>query len=75
MLTLRDISRKIHGLPGVVKNPSWAYDYALSLLDAEGRVAAWYSGAERIYGYQEREITGRSLSCLAEAEQRYFAVK
>jgi len=29
--------------------PSWVQDYALYLLDSEGRVAAWYSGAVRIY--------------------------
>ena len=31
--------------------PSWVQDYALYLLDVEGRIAAWYSGAARIYGY------------------------
>ena len=34
--------------------PAWAQDYALYLLDIEGRIAAWYSGAVRIYGYPER---------------------
>jgi len=44
--------------------PSWVQDYALYLLDVEGRVAAWYSGAERIYGYRASEAVGRELSFL-----------
>ena len=37
---------------------SWVQDYALYLLDGEGRLAAWYSGAARIYGYQAEEVIG-----------------
>jgi formate hydrogenlyase transcriptional activator len=39
-------------------------DYALLLLNADGRVAAWYSGAERVYGYPSGEILGQHASCL-----------
>ena len=39
-------------------------DYALFLFDADGRVAAWYAGAERIYGYQSQEVVGQPVSCL-----------
>jgi PAS domain S-box-containing protein len=42
--------------------PSWVKDSALLLLDADGRVAAWYAGAERIYGYKSEEAIGRDLS-------------
>ena len=42
--------------------PGWMQDYALLLLDAEGRVAAWYAGAERIYGYQSAEVIGKNLA-------------
>jgi formate hydrogenlyase transcriptional activator len=42
--------------------PSWVQDYALCLLDADGRVAAWYSGAERIYGYKPDEVIGQHVS-------------
>jgi PAS domain S-box-containing protein len=35
---------------------------ALSLLDADGGIVAWYSGAERVYGYAAGEAVGRSLS-------------
>ena len=44
--------------------PSWVQDAALLLLDAEGNVAAWYSGAERMYGYAGPEAVGRHLSFL-----------
>lgn len=37
-------------------------DYAIYLLDTQGRVASWNPGAERIKGYQEREIVGRPMS-------------
>jgi formate hydrogenlyase transcriptional activator len=44
--------------------PSWVQDYALYLLDAEGSLAAWYSGAARIYGYQAEEVIGQHASFL-----------
>jgi formate hydrogenlyase transcriptional activator len=39
-------------------------DYAFLSLDADGVVVAWYSGAERIYGYKSAEIIGQHVSCL-----------
>ena len=33
-------------------------DYAIFLMDADGRVAAWNAGAERIFGYSEEEALG-----------------
>ena len=42
--------------------PAWVRDFALFLLDAEGEIAAWYAGAERIYGYTSTEVTGKHLS-------------
>jgi formate hydrogenlyase transcriptional activator len=44
--------------------PSWVQDYALYMLDMEGRVAAWYSGAARIYGYDANETLGQHVSFL-----------
>jgi len=44
--------------------PSWVEDYALFLLDVDGRAAAWYSGAARIYGYKGDEILGQDISRL-----------
>ena len=40
--------------------PAWVQDYALFLLDVEGRIVAWYRGAERIYGYTSAEIVGQN---------------
>ncbi len=44
--------------------PSWVQDYALFLLDAEGNLAAWYAGAERIYHYRADEAINRHVSFL-----------
>ncbi|HET6880459.1 MAG TPA: PAS domain S-box protein [Pirellulales bacterium] len=37
-------------------------DYAVFLLDAEGRVMTWNAGAERIKGYRAEEIIGHHFS-------------
>src|SRR4051812_23695993 len=37
-------------------------DYAIFMLDAEGRVANWNPGAERIKGYKADEIVGEHFS-------------
>ena len=42
--------------------PACMQDYALSLLDVEGRIVAWYSGAVRIYGYEGGEVIGQPVS-------------
>lgn len=34
-------------------------DYAIYILDADGRVATWNSGAERLEGYRSEEIIGK----------------
>ena len=39
-----------------------ARDYAIFMLDPEGRVATWNPGAERIKGYRADEILGRHFS-------------
>ncbi|GAB2838270.1 PAS domain S-box protein [Ferruginibacter profundus] len=36
-------------------------DYAISMLDTNGKVIGWSSGAEDIKGYKEAEIIGRSF--------------
>jgi formate hydrogenlyase transcriptional activator len=46
------------------ENPAWVQDYALFLLDENGRIEAWYSGAERIYGYTRAEVAGRHVALL-----------
>ena len=37
-------------------------DYAIFLLDPDGRVQTWNSGAEKIKGYTSEEIVGKQLS-------------
>ena len=37
-------------------------DYAIYLLDPEGRIATWNTGAERIKGYAAAEVLGRPFS-------------
>jgi PAS domain S-box-containing protein len=37
-------------------------DYAIFMLDPDGRVATWNAGAERFKGYQEQEIVGQPFS-------------
>lgn len=38
-------------------------DYAIYMLDTQGRVMTWNSGAECLTGYQTREIIGRNFAC------------
>jgi PAS domain S-box-containing protein len=38
-------------------------DYAVFMLDREGRVVTWNSGAARIHGYKAEEIIGKHVSC------------
>lgn len=37
-------------------------DYAILMLDPEGRIASWNAGAERIKGYKPEEIIGQHFS-------------
>jgi PAS domain S-box-containing protein len=37
-------------------------DYAIFMLDPEGRVATWNTGAERLLGYGSEEIIGQDMS-------------
>jgi PAS domain S-box-containing protein len=41
-----------------------AHDCAIMMLDPEGRIVSWNSGAERISGYAADEIVGRHISAL-----------
>ncbi len=38
------------------------FDYAIFMLDSEGRVASWNRGARRIKGYEAEEVIGRHFS-------------
>ncbi|WP_199154869.1 sensor histidine kinase [Chromobacterium sp. ASV23] len=49
-------------------------DYAIYMIDTDGRVCSWNAGAERMKGYCADEIIGRHFSCFylpsADAEQK-----
>ena len=69
LLVLRDRTRaELSEEPEGGGIPSWVQDYALFLLDVNGNIAAWYSGAERIYGYSVDEAAGRHVSFLYYSE-------
>jgi PAS domain S-box-containing protein len=44
-------------------------DYAIYMLDAEGRVASWNAGAERMTGFRASEAVGKPMhNCFTQAE-------
>jgi PAS domain S-box-containing protein len=45
-------------------------DYAIYMLDPEGRVANWNTGAERIKGYKAKDIVGKHFSVFYTPEDR-----
>jgi PAS domain S-box-containing protein len=45
-------------------------DYAIFMLDPDGRVASWNAGAEAIKGYRREEIVGEDMSTFYTAEDR-----
>src|ERR1035438_5242607 len=57
----------VHAEPDQI--PSWVQDYALFLMDVDGRIVTWYSGAERIYGYDSDEAIGQHVSFLYPSEE------
>jgi formate hydrogenlyase transcriptional activator len=68
LLVLRDThasGTRETGHASTSEAPAWVQDYALFLLDTDGRIAAWYTGAERIFGYGKSEAVGNSASLLS----------
>ncbi|MES2033092.1 MAG: PAS domain S-box protein [Pseudomonadota bacterium] len=49
-------------------------DYAIYMLDVEGRVTSWNSGAERFKGYKPSEIIGRHFSTFYTDEEQLAGV-
>lgn len=47
-----------------------AHDYAIYMLDREGRVTIWNDGAARLTGWQEEEVIGSDLSIFYSAQDR-----
>jgi PAS domain S-box-containing protein len=56
-LTLQDSENRFRLLVEGVQ------DYAIFMLDPDGRVRNWNSGAQRIKGYESAEIIGKHFSC------------
>jgi PAS domain S-box-containing protein len=65
-----------------LKESEWSFrmlvesviDYAIFMLDSEGRVANWNPGAERIKGYSRTEIIGQHFSRFYTEEDRAAGV-
>lgn len=51
-----------------------AHHHAVVLLDPQGRVAIWNTGAERVYGWREDEAVGQSYDMLFEHHDRQIAL-
>jgi formate hydrogenlyase transcriptional activator len=66
LMVLRDKTKAASAETDPAHNaiPSWMRDYALFLLDVDGRIVAWYAGAERMHGYKSGEVIGRNASFL-----------
>lgn len=45
-------------------------DYAIFMLDPEGNIISWNTGAEKIKGYKSTEILGMPFSCFYTGEDR-----
>jgi len=45
-------------------------DYAVFMMDSEGRVTLWNRGAERIWGYPQEEVLGQSFVCFNAPEEQ-----
>ena len=59
---LRESEQQLRSIVESVK------DYAVFLLDPQGRVLTWSPGAERMKGYAPEEIIGRDFSCFFTTE-------
>ena len=66
LLALRDKTSETSPDADPAQNsiPSWVQDFALSLLDVDGQIVAWYGGSERIYQYTSQEAQGQNVTLL-----------
>lgn len=46
-------------------------DYAIYMIDPQGIVVSWNTGARRLKGYQEEEVLGAHFSCFYTPEDRH----
>jgi len=59
---LRESEERLRLVVGAVK------DYAIFMLDPEGKVTTWNNGAQRLKGYTPEQILGQHFSCFYTAE-------
>ena len=45
-------------------------DYAILMLDLDGNIEMWNSGAERMFGYTAKKITGQNVAIIFTPEDR-----
>jgi PAS domain S-box-containing protein len=50
--------------------PDQLQEFAVVLLDRDGRIVGWLSGAERIFGYRAEEVIGKPVDMLFPPEDR-----
>src|SRR5579872_50594 len=62
--SFRESEEQYHALVDGIK------EYAIFMIDPEGRVLTWNRGAERIKGYKEKEILHKSIECFYTPEER-----
>ncbi len=76
VLALRDKSAAAEtGQTAIERIPAWVQDYALFLLNAEGLIVSWHSGAERIYGFNSDDVLGRHISTLCPDDNHSAQIK
>jgi PAS domain S-box-containing protein len=66
----RDVTRHYNVAERFELLVSSVVDYAIFMLDAEGKVVTWNAGARRIKGYEEAEIVGQSFERFYTPEAR-----
>jgi PAS domain S-box-containing protein len=64
---LREIEARVDLMLDSIK------DYALVVLDASGRVAAWHSGAQHVFGRARETVSGHSAAALFDLDDAAFA--
>jgi two-component system, chemotaxis family, CheB/CheR fusion protein len=49
-------------------------DYAIVVSDPEGLIVSWNNGAERVFGYSERDVVGQAMDLIFAPEDRAAGV-
>lgn len=75
MVALQDISESVRRERMIQQQEAWINavllgftDYAITLLDTQGRVSQWNEGLRRLAGFEEGDVVGRSCARLFSGE-------